>query len=383
MPLNKKNKKTKIIDMNVAKKIIVFFNIIEITLVSLIIILTYVLLPLSTTKVIFIPKGSSNNTIKYLNNRGYDLNIIDKTIIRIMGHPQQGWIDLEKNHMRKYDFLYKLTTSKAALKTITLIPGETSYIFLRILASKMNLSLSKLQNAYNKVAYRKDGNILAETYKLPLGMKEDHLIFYLFSQSNKKYKKMALKIFGEYDKNKWYKYLSIASVIQKESASIKEMPIISSVIYNRLKKSMYLQMDGTLNYGKYSHVKVTAKRIKEDKSSYNTYKSKGIPSHPVSAVSIDAIKAAIFPSKTKYLYFVKNEKTGAHRFSTTYNAHVQNINLYRIEKREKKAKIKAKIKAENKVKKLKKIPLSQKEPSVFIKEEKKENQIKTLWSKVK
>lgn len=373
MPLNKKNKKTKIIDMTVAKKIIIFFNIIEITLVSLIIILIYVLLPLSTTKVIFIPKGSSNNTIKYLNNRGYDLNIIDKTIIQVMGHPQSGWIDLEKNYMRKYDFLYKLTTSKAALKTITLIPGETSYVFLRLLASKMNLSLNKLQNAYDKVAFKKDGNILAETYKLPLGMKEDYLIFYLFSQSNKKYKKMALKIFGEYDKNKWYKYLSIASVIQKESASIKEMPIVSSVIYNRLKKSMYLQMDGTLNYGKYSHVKVTAKRIREDRSSYNTYKNKGIPSHPVSAVSIDAIKAAIFPAKTKYLYFVKNEKTGAHRFSTTYKTHVQNINLYRIEKRAKKIK----------AKKPKTIIKIQKEPSVFIKESDKQNQIKTLWSKVK
>ena len=48
------------------------------------------------------------------------------------------------------------------------------------------------------------------------------------------------------------------------------MPKVSSVIYNRLKKDMPLQMDGTLNYGKYSHIKVTPKRIKTDKSGFNT-----------------------------------------------------------------------------------------------------------------
>ena len=53
-------------------------------------------------------------------------------------------------------------------------------------------------------------------------------------------------------------------MIQKEAASINEMPIVSSVIHNRLKSGMKLQMDGTLNYGEYSNVKVTAQRIKDD-----------------------------------------------------------------------------------------------------------------------
>ena len=49
---------------------------------------------------------------------------------------------------------------------------------------------------------------------------------------------------------------------------------------------MRLQMDGTLNYGKYSHVKVTPERIREDNSTFNTYKHKGLPSSPIGAVSI-------------------------------------------------------------------------------------------------
>ena len=364
-------------DKIITRKSIIFFNIIEVALIIIVIILFYVSIPLSSTKVIYIPNGTTNNTIKYLNNRAYGLNLLDKIIIQSLGHPQSGWIDLKSNYMTKADFLYKLTTSKAALKSIILIPGETSYIFLRQISKKMNLSLEKLEKAYNKVAYKNDGNILANTYKLPFGMKEDHLIYYLFSQTNKQYKKISIKIFGEYDKKKWYTYITIASIIQKESASIKEMPIVSSVIHNRLKRSMALQMDGTLNYGKYSHIKITSKRIKEDMSSYNTYKNKGIPAHPISSVSISAIKAAIFPAKTSFLYFVKNEKTGEHNFASTYKQHVQNINTYRIQKRAKK---REKIKSLKKAKKK-----SEKKFQVFPKNETNKNKssLKSLWSNVK
>ena len=87
---------------------------------------------------------------------------------------------------------------------------------------------------------------------------------------------------------------------------------------------MKLQMDGTLNYGKYSHLKVTPKRIREDTSIYNTYKHKGVPKLPVCNVSFDAIRAAIFPKKTDYLYFMKNKK-GMHDFTRYYSTHLKNI----------------------------------------------------------
>jgi UPF0755 protein len=115
-------------------------------------------------------------------------------------------------------------------------------------------------------------------------------------------------------------------VIQKEAASVEEMPLVSSVVYNRLQKGMPLQMDGTLNYWQFSHDKITAQKIRNDKSYYNTYVHKGIPQHPVCAVSLDAIKAAIFPAKTNYLYFVRNKKTQTHLFSSTYKEHVNHIN---------------------------------------------------------
>ena len=373
MPKNNAEDISTTISSKKKNRSLIAFNIIEVFLVACIIILFYITIPMSSTKVLFIPKGSTNDTVFYLNKTGYELNVIDKVILRSIGFIQSGWISIDENRLTKMDFLYKLTTSKAALKNITLIPGETSYVFLKQLAKELNLSEKKLQEVYKKHLYKLDGNILAETYSLPYGMNEDHLIFYLLSQSNKKYEEFSKKIFGFYDKKKWYHYLSLASVIQKEAASIEEMPIVSSVIHNRLRRGMKLQMDGTLNYGKYSHVKVTSQRIKEDTSSYNTYKHNGLPKNPVSAVSLNAIKAAIFPVKSDYLYFVKDNKTGLHTFSKSYKKHVNNINANRGVKKSY-TKVKAK---ETQI---------DKEAKIIMKtdvKEQKPTSIKSLWDNVK
>jgi UPF0755 protein len=312
------------------KNKIVFFNIIDIFLIFNIILLFYITQKIYTPSVILIPKANINKIISYLNNKQYDINIADSFLLRILGVPQNGWIDLKKNNMSKIDFLYKLTTSKAALKLITLIPGETYYFFLDKLTSNLALSKEKLTFYYNKLSYKKDGNILAESYNIPIGMNEKQVISYLFNYTNKEYQKLSKKIFGNYNKKKWFYYITIASIIQKEAANKKEMPIVSSVIYNRIKNNMKLQMDGTLNYGKYSNIKITPKRIKEDISNYNTYKILGIPNNPISSVSLETIKYAIFPAKTKYLYFVK--KGNGHIFSTTYKKHLDHINNIKLTK---------------------------------------------------
>jgi UPF0755 protein len=136
MPLNKKNKTANIKAMMNKKMAMIFFTMIEIILISIIVVLFYMCIPLSSTKVIFIPKGSTSSILSYLNKKGYEVNALDKAIIKFLGYPQSGWIDLRTNYMVKADFLYKLTKSKAALKTITLIPGETSYYFLKDLSKK-------------------------------------------------------------------------------------------------------------------------------------------------------------------------------------------------------------------------------------------------------
>lgn len=324
-PENKIGNNNIIIKNRNRSRAFIAFSIIESILIFTVVLLYYLTLPMTSSKVLFIPKGSTNNIINYLNKSGYEMNTLDEIVIKSTGFIQSGWIDIGETNLTKMDFIIRLVNSKAAMKSITLIPGETYYVFLKKLAKEFELNEEKLFKVYAEFAYKLDGNILADTYSLPIGMNEDYIILYLLSQSDKKYEEFSNKIFGSYDKKKWYNYITLASIIQKEAATTNEMPIVASVIHNRLKKNMALQMDGTLNYGKYSNTIITADRIKNDESSYNTYKYKGLPKDPVCAVSLDSIKAGIFPVKSDYLYFVRDNKTGLHKFSNSYDIHQENI----------------------------------------------------------
>jgi UPF0755 protein len=284
----------------------------------------YLTRPVDTKEVIYIPNGSINGIISHLKRKNYDVCKLDSIILRFLGSPQSGWVDIGTNKTTKADFLYKLTRAKAALQSITLIPGETTYIFLNQLADNLELNRDELQNEFDKQSDIKEGVFVPNTYRLPIGITEKDLIRILLSHSAKEMKKLSNKIFGTYNEKKWFEYVTIASVIQKESANNEEMPLVSSVVYNRIKKGMKLQMDGTLNYGKYSHIKITPKRIREDITHYNTYMYKGLPKYPVCNVSFNAIRAAVFPAKTDYLYFMKS-KNGTHDFSRYYSTHLDNI----------------------------------------------------------
>ena len=260
-----------------------------------------------------------------MTQKNFDLSDkADKYLLSLLGLPQSGWVSIGELELTRGDFLYKLSHSKAPLQTITYIPGETKELFLAELALVFNLSYDKLLAEYTAQTAYVDGFLVPETYYIPIGINEKHVIHFLITHAKRYHKEVYEKIFGEFNEVKWHKFLVIASIIQKEAANVEEMPLVSSVIYNRLKKEMPLQMDGTLNYGQFSHTKVTPARIKEDTSSYNTYLHKGLPPHAIGSVSKEAIIAAIFPKNTPYYYFVKN-RNGTHTFSQNYATHLENI----------------------------------------------------------
>ncbi|WP_210402407.1 endolytic transglycosylase MltG [Nautilia sp. PV-1] len=297
---------------NIIVKIIAF---IEVLLVFTVFILFYLTRTVKTDRVLHIPSGSVNYTIKSLEKRGYNVGFIDKIVLYLLGSPQAGWIDLKSENLTKLDFLYRLTTSKAALVKVTIIPGETTYYIYKLLEKK--LKLKNIDCGFD------EGFLKPDTYFLPIGMKKRRVCEYLKRKSLNYHKEISKKIFGKFEYDKYKKYLIIASIIQKEAANTDEMKKVSSVIYNRLKKHMKLQMDGSLNYGEYSHQPITPQRIKNDNTRYNTYKFYGLPPDPVCIPSPEAIIAAIFPDKTKYLYFYKCGKR--HLFATTYKQHLRNI----------------------------------------------------------
>ncbi len=279
---------------------------------------------IKTEKIIYIPQGSIKSIVSHLSKEGHDINRFDSFVLRLLGSPQYGWIDIGSEELTKGEFLYRLTRAKAATKSVTFIPGDTTYVVLDRLAERFGLDREKLQAEYDARAPYPDGVIVPDTYNLPMGFDEARIISYILDYSTRRHKALAKTHGKEYTDAAWFRIITIASIIQKEAANNEEMPLVASVIFNRLKKRMRLQMDGALNYGEYSNTRITSHRIKRDTSAFNTYKRRGLPPHPVSIVSNEAILAALFPTKSNYLYFVKNKK-GTHTFSETYRSHVNAI----------------------------------------------------------
>lgn len=281
----------------------------------------YLLQSVQTERILNLPKGSLPKIITYLNENGGHYNKLDSLFIRLLGQPQSGFIDMKAGVLPKGAFFKALVSSKAATKDVTLIPGETMYFFIRILADTFNLSPESLQVAYDKYFPYPDGMIFPDTYSLPVGIDSDELMKLLYDISIKRHEQNAIRLLGAYNQEEWFKNVSIASVVQKEAANNQEMPIVAAVVFNRLEKNMPLQMDGSLNYGQYSHSKVTPERIRNDDTPYNTYRNKGVPPYPAGSVSIQAIEAVLKPAQVDYLYFVRDRSTGTHKFSKTYDEH--------------------------------------------------------------
>ena len=126
--------------------------------------------------------------------------------------------------------------------------------------------------------------------------------------------------------------VTLASIIEKETGSASERPIISSVFHNRLKRRMRLASDPTVIYGiKDFNGNITKKDL-NTYTPYNTYMIVGLPPGPIANPGSESIKAALYPTKTNYLYFVaKRDKT--HYFSSTLAEHNRAVRKYQLRRR--------------------------------------------------
>jgi UPF0755 protein len=271
-----------------------------------------------------VSSGALRAIIAQLKTDGVDLNELDLWLIRAIGLPKRGLIDVGEENSTKLDFYLGLVGGKAAYDEIVLIPGETTLVALDLIAQKLNLNADLTRKIYEENAPFAEGVLIPDTYYVVKGAKEKEVVETLLKSSMRLHKERAASYFGEYDEKQWFRIVTIASIVQKEAANNAEMPLVASVIYNRLEKNMRLQMDGTLNYGYFSHQKVTPQRIKSDASDFNTYKKRGLPPYPVAMTSWTAIDAAINPAKSDYLYFVRGAN-GTHDFSKDYRSHIRNI----------------------------------------------------------
>ncbi len=128
-----------------------------------------------------------------------------------------------------------------------------------------------------------------------------------------------------------HEILTLASIVEKETARLEERPMIASVFLNRLKKRMRLQTDPTVIYGLAEFDGNLTRRDLKEPTPYNTYLIKGLPPGPIGnpgLASIQAVMQSLKESsspgnmKDRYLYFVSmNNGSGSHYFSKTLKEH--------------------------------------------------------------
>ena len=124
-----------------------------------------------------------------------------------------------------------------------------------------------------------------------------------------------------------YDLITVASLVEKETARTSESATIASVIYNRLCSKLYpcLEIDATIQYALAERKEVLSNADKGVLSPYNTYTNAGLPAGPIANPGMNSIRASLYPAETNY-YFYALDTTGVHHFSETYYEHQNFLN---------------------------------------------------------
>ena len=126
------------------------------------------------------------------------------------------------------------------------------------------------------------------------------------------------------------KLMTLASIVEKETAIAAERPRVAGVYANRLARNMLLQADPTVIYGLGPSFDGNLRRIhlNDPKNLYNTYQRPGLPPGPIASPGLAALRAALDPEKHNFLYFVAKTDGGEHDFSTTLEEHNRAVRRY-------------------------------------------------------
>ncbi|BFO19479.1 hypothetical protein SHKM778_58670 [Streptomyces sp. KM77-8] len=121
-----------------------------------------------------------------------------------------------------------------------------------------------------------------------------------------------------------YQAVTVASLIQAETADRADMGKVARVIFNRLERGMPLQMDSTVRYALGRTAPDTTAADTEFDSPYNSYRRMGLPPTPIDSPGEEAVRAAISPTPGDWLYFV-TVKPGDTRFTADYAQHQRDV----------------------------------------------------------
>jgi UPF0755 protein len=227
------------------------------------------------------------------------------------------------------ELIRNLTRTKALGTPVTIPEGRTAADVAEILRDKLGVDSSMFMGVVTDTEFVRslgldgpslEGYLYPDTYFIAIGSDSRRIA----SRMVANFRNHLPKDFDQQAEAvgmSMHEVLTLASIVEWETYSRDEATLISSVYHNRLKRGMPLQADPTVSYalGKgparlyYSDLKVD--------SPYNTYRNTGLPPGPIDNPGLPAIRAALNPAATNYLYFVARGD-GTHIFTTNLADHL-------------------------------------------------------------
>ncbi len=271
-------------------------------------------------------------------------------LARQWGHIKAGEYEVSSS-MSPMEIFSVFTSGVSIAYPITVREGENLYEIGRSLAEKNLISsqmeftqlcsdpefISSFQRFKDNPPRSLEGFLFPDTYYFNRTLsKQDiakqmvrHFFDFWKDDQNSRSKSLGLSIF---------QLVTLASMIEKETGAPEERPLISSVFYNRMQKKMRLQSDPTTIYGIWHRYHGNLQKADlHEKNEYNTYQIPGLPIGPIANPGKDALQAALYPSKSSYLYFVSHND-GTHEFTSTYTEHLAAVRKFQLDPKAKQGK---------------------------------------------
>lgn len=291
------------------------------------------------SKVVFVPDGATFHQVAALLEREQLIRSRSAFVLLGRSHAadrkiQAGEYELNPA-MAPADILAKLMSGQVVLHPVTIPEGVAMVQIAEILDQRgignhrELIRLMKDRNFVASLGIKADtleGYLYPDTYKFPRTAKAKDVLTTMVERLRNVYGPELQERARDLNMTQ-HEVLTLASVIEKETGVSEEREEISAVFHNRLKKGIPLQSDPTVIYGLPDFDGNIRKKDLSSRSPYNTYRIAGLPPGPIANPGIESIRAALYPSSSRALYFV-SKNDGTHQFSSTLAEHNQAVEKY-------------------------------------------------------
>lgn len=301
------------------------------------------------TVVVIIPRGSSIRGIGTIlaDNGVVSEDIRFLLLAKISGYAgrlQAGEFRLDTGRT-PFEVLRTLVSAKQVQHSITIPEGLRASEIAEIFSEGGWLDPQSFANLLvNKEFMAKqgfsgldslEGYLFPDTYLLTRDINgAEKIIALMVGRFNQVWAEITAKLEEKPDQGKT---VILASIVEKETGSAVERPLIAGVFRNRLQLGMKLQSDPTVVYGLENYSGNITRTDLQTPTPFNTYTTAGLPAGPICSPGRQAMLAVLFPASTKDLYFV-SKNDGTHHFSATLDEHNNAVQKYQRKKNGEKGK---------------------------------------------